>query len=878
MTAPVPEELQTALGSSYVLERELGRGGMATVYLARDTKHLRHVALKVLHPELAASLGPERFRREITTAAQLQHPHILSVFDSGDTAGGQLWFSMPYVEGESLCDRLRRERQLPIDDAVRITREVASALAHAHARGVLHRDIKPENILLTREGDALLADFGIARALGGEAGIDTLTGSGFAIGTPQYMSPEQASGEPTLDARSDVYSLGAVLYEMLAGEPPFTGPTPQAIAAKLLSSDAPSVRKSRHAVPGALDATLRRALAPVPADRWASAGEFARALEIAERTASSTSAASPRRVPTAVLALGLGFAVGIGVLFAWRAKVSSSAASSSSDIVRLAVLPFDNVGDSTDAYFADGMTEAVRDKLTGLPGLEVIGSASSRQYRGTTKTPQQIGRELGVRYLLEGRVRWAKGPDGAGRVRVSPELVDARSAVDKWAQPFDAPLTDVFQVQADIAGKVAQALQVALTPAAQHLLAARPTANLLAYDAYLRGEALAEIGNAPVVLRRMIGAYRDAVARDSNFALAWSALGEEYSMLYYNSVADSALADSADQATARALTLAPDLPEAHAARAGFYFGVRNDNTRALAQAEAGLVHGPNAALLTIAASAEESLGRSEDAAAHAAQAAALDPRDPAAFYRVARLALRRRQTTEAQTAYERARSLAPGNMTTISGRAEVALQRGDLAGARSVLHAAPLTVDPAAFVAYVAQFDDLGWVLDSAREAHLLTLRPDAFDNDTGEWAIVLAQQYSFRGDRVRLLAYADTARTALETQVRASPKDYQRHAFLGLALAYLGRGPEAIEEGERAVALRSIGQDAVDGPYYEHQLARIYLLTGHPDRALDQLERLLKEPYFLTPAWLKIDPNFAPLRGNPRFERLLADGEKPIA
>src|SRR5665213_893667 len=267
---------------------------MATVYLARDAKHQRPVALKVLQPDLAASLGPERFRREIATAAQLQHPHILGVHDSGETADGQLWFTMPYIEGESLRDRLRRERQLPIEDVVRITREIAGALDYAHDAGVLHRDIKPENILLTKRGDALLADFGIARALAsgadGASG-NSLTMTGLAVGTPQYMSPEQAAGEHGLDARSDVFALGAVCYEMLAGEPPFTGPSQQAIIAKMLSTDAPSVRVLRPGVPPEMDSVLARALWRVPADRWPSAGEFARAMEMAAHASHTSQAA-----------------------------------------------------------------------------------------------------------------------------------------------------------------------------------------------------------------------------------------------------------------------------------------------------------------------------------------------------------------------------------------------------------------------------------------------------------------------------------------------------------------------------------------------------------------------------------------------------------
>ena len=233
--ADLREQLARGLADRYRLERELGRGGMATVYLAQDLKHDRPVALKVLLPELAASLGPDRFQREIRLAARLQHPHILTVHDSGETAG-QLWFTMPFVEGESLRDRLRRERQLPVEDALRITREAAQALQYAHDHGVVHRDIKPENLLLTKDGNTLVADFGIARAV---AGDEHLTQTGMSVGTPAYMSPEQASGDKALDARTDIYSLGAVLYEMLAGEPPFTGPTAQAIIAKRFTGEVP---------------------------------------------------------------------------------------------------------------------------------------------------------------------------------------------------------------------------------------------------------------------------------------------------------------------------------------------------------------------------------------------------------------------------------------------------------------------------------------------------------------------------------------------------------------------------------------------------------------------------------------------------------------
>ena len=268
------DQLQTSLGAAYTVGRELGRGGMATVYFATDVRHDRPVALKVLHPDLGVSLGAERFQREIKLAARLQHPHILTVHDSGE-ASGLLWFTMPFIEGESLRDRLRREGQLPVADAVRIAREAADALEYAHQHGVVHRDIKPENILLT-SGHALVADFGIARALRG--GDSQLTGTGLAIGTPTYMSPEQATGERELDARTDVYALGCVLYELLAGEPPFTGPSAQVILVRTLTETARPLYTFRAAVPTALDAVIAKAMAKSPADRFPTIGQFAQEI------------------------------------------------------------------------------------------------------------------------------------------------------------------------------------------------------------------------------------------------------------------------------------------------------------------------------------------------------------------------------------------------------------------------------------------------------------------------------------------------------------------------------------------------------------------------------------------------------------------------
>ena len=877
MTTPdLREQLQAALGTSYILERELGRGGMATVFLAQDAKHGRRVALKVLHADLAASLGPERFRREIGFAATLQHPHILTVLDSGETITGELWFTMPYVEGESLRDRLKRQRQLSLDDALRITREVALALEYAHRHGVIHRDVKPENILLTTDGQALVADFGIARALtpaAPGATEATLTQTGIAVGTPQYMSPEQASGERTLDGSSDVYSLGAVMYEMLAGEPPFTGPTAQAIVAKMMASEAPSIRRARPSVPEGIDAALRKALAPVPADRFASAAAFAQALDTAARTIPG--AAARRRFPVGAATLALGVVIGGGLLFAWRHHAGGSLGAADAGAATLAVLPFENEGDSADAYFADGVTNEVRGKLSALHGLAVIASGSSNQYKHTTKPQEQIAHELGAQYLLVGRVQWQKLGNGKSRVRVDPELVQVSSTgapKTAWQQDFDADLTDVFQVQADIAGKVAEQLRVRLGSADKEVLAAQPTQNLEAYDAYLRGQAIEREGNSPAVLRRAMAAYTEALRRDSAFALAWAALSVDHSALYELSMPTAAEAEGAQHAAERALALGPDLPEAHAAMGGYYALVRRDYPRALTEDSIGLAHAPNnAVLLGLMAGTERAVGRWDAAVEHLQLAERLNPQAANVPGDLALDQLFLRRYPAAEAALRRALALQPSNLFDIDMQVTLALAQGDLVGAHAAIHAMPSPVDTAALVAYLGTYFDLGWALDSAEEHVLLRLRPDAFDNSRAAWGIVLAQQYALKGDMAHARIFADSARLGFETELKATPGDAQLHVFHGLALAYLGRKDAAVHEAERALALAPLSTAALFGPYFQHQAVRVYIVAGDKEKALDLLEPLLRIPYFLSPAWLRIDPNFAPLHGNPRFERLIA-------
>ncbi|HEX2451354.1 MAG TPA: protein kinase [Gemmatimonadales bacterium] len=874
-----PAALADALKDRYTLERELGRGGMAVVYLARDLRHERPVALKVLDAALVPALGAERFQREIRFAARLQHPHILTVLDSGDAAG-HLWFTMPYVEGESLRARLKREGALPLEDALRITREVADGLEYAHRQGVIHRDIKPENILLSA-GHALIADFGIARALAGgrtgeqSSGRDaTLTNVGVSLGTPAYMSPEQASGDP-LDGRTDVYSLACVCYEMFAGAPAFTGPTAQAVLAKHFSGEVPSLHEARPDVPPAVEAAIGKALAPDPDQRFATAAEFAAAL--AGAGAGTTAVSAPvRQAPRrrALAAIGVAVLLTLAAALAFWLPGRGGKLGRDAGPTRLAVLPFENVGDAEDEYFADGVADAVRGKLSALPGIQVIASSSSDQYRSTTKSLAEIGRELGAQYLLVGKVRWQKQGTGESRVQVSPELIQAASGTTRWQQPFDAPLEDVFRVQGDIATRVAAELDLALATDTRAQMAERPTRNLAAYDAFLRGERLSNrVGVTDVdALVRAIGAYEEAISLDSTFGLAWAQLSRALSTLYVNATRFPESGERAGRAAERAVALAPNAPQAHFARALHLSAVRREHAPALEEVNRALKRAPaDAELLSMAGLAEQQLGRWNDAVGHFREAQSLDPRSLATARRLARVLLWLRRYPDAREACDYALRISTASPDVMDLKVASYLGQGDLDGARAAIRDAPRELDPTRLMAHIAGYFNLYWVLDDEQQQRLLRVGPDAFENDRSEWALTLAQVRALRGDTALARVYGDTASIELMRMVAANPNDGYARVTLGLAHALAGRRAEAVREGELGVRREPVEANGITGPLVQHFLVAIYVRLGDYEAALDRLEPLLRIPYFLSPAWLRIDPTFAPLRNHPRFKRLAA-------
>ena len=513
------ERLSTALAQRYRIEREIGRGGMATVYLAEDLKHHRQVAIKVLNPELAAGLGPERFLREIEIAARLAHPHILPLHDSGETEGF-LYYVMPFVDGESLRDRLKRETQLSLQESVEISEAVADALSYAHSQGIVHRDIKPENILF-EAGHAVVTDFGIARAITA-AGADHLTATGIAIGTPAYMSPEQAAGEGELDARSDIYALGCVLYELLAGQPPFTGPTAQAVLARHALDPVPRLRTVREGVPESLEMVVLRALAKAPADRFRTAREFAESLGGSVRVVEGIAPArGVRRRPIAPLAAGVFVLLALG---AWWTL--SRLRRQSAVIESLAVLPLQNLrGDPEQEYFVEGMQEALITELSKIGALKVISRTSTLRYRQTDKRLSEVAQELNVDGVIEGSALRE-----GNRVRITVQLIDGRSDRHVWAQTFDRELRSVLALHSEVAREIAKQIQVKLTPQDQLRLTTTRIVNPKAYELYVLGR---HHWNQRTLqrFRQAVESFLEAIEQDSTYAPAYAALADAYMWL-----------------------------------------------------------------------------------------------------------------------------------------------------------------------------------------------------------------------------------------------------------------------------------------------------------------------------------------------------------
>lgn len=682
------ERLNAALAGRYRVERPLGEGGMATVYLAHDIRHDRRVAIKVLRGELAEVLGSERFLAEIKTTANLRHPHIVPLFDSGEAAG-LLYYVMPLAEGETLRHRLDRERQLPIEDALRIAAEVADALDHAHARGVVHRDIKPENILL--EGDHVsVADFGIARALW-SVGTERLTQTGISVGTPAYMSPEQAAGEREIDGRADLYSLGCVLYEMLGGQPPFTGPTAAAVIRQHLVAAAPPLALLRPSVPAHITTAITRALAKTPSDRFEPVRQFAVALDARSTSGAAAEAGTPRAVaePRATvvmphrrpwsIAAAIAATVAVAAL-AWR--LAPNARTEAEPRNSVAVLPFTDLSaDRSQMYLGDGIAETMISALAQAPGVIVLPRSVSFAQRENSADLKSVGRALRVGTVLEGSVQRS-----GDRLRITSALIAVHNESVLWSKTFDRRADDIFAVQDEVVQAVLAQLLGDLEAARAPVTNAVGTTDLEAYSLYLQGNfiwyrrSLGDFDRAKEMFRR-------AIARDPAYAAPWSGLANTFlTQAFLDSLPARDLLRQSREAAERATRLDTASVGARTTLANLRLLLDRDFAGADSALQDVRRRAPRYVLgAKVNGNYLLSAGLPDSALAELHVAYALEPALAITMFDIGHVHRNLGRPDSAITWFKRALDLAPRLAVALNAMAEVAASRGDSATTLTML-------------------------------------------------------------------------------------------------------------------------------------------------------------------------------------------------
>ena len=867
----------------YGIVEKIGAGGMGVVYRARDERLERDVAIKVLPEEVAADTGwLRRFEREAKAVAQLDHPNILAIHDF-ETEGGVTYAVMELLKGVSLRVVISQVG-LTTGKAVEYARTIADGLAAAHDEGIVHRDLKPENVFLTKDGRIKILDFGLAKLKLPEADLSTETPTatlhtapGGLIGTIPYMAPEQVQGQPA-DHRSDIFALGVVLYEMLTGNRPFSGSTTVETAAAILKEDPEPISIAAPGVPPTLASVVSKCLEKRPEDRFSSAHDLALTLGALD-TATPAPPAQDRsmigkRWPH-ILAVVIAAVIGLLVILPPEALFERRGDKPADvSLPRIVVLPFENLGSPDDEYFADGITEEITARLAAIEGVQVISRTSARQYADTVKSIPEIGEELGVGYVLEGTVRWARSEGGASQIRITPQLIRTDEDTYLWAETYDRVLEDIFDIQSEIADKVTAELGIKLGGGKKGALGPKPTDDLEAYQAYLRGRYWASRPHFTYEnWERRMQAFQQAVELDPDFALAHAEIARGHAQVrYFRHDLTPGRLEAADAAAARALELAPGDPHVHLDIGYYRLWAHRDIEGALAEFEraAGEL-GDSTEVLDAMADVYVVQGRWEDALDAFQRGFELSPREANLIASAAWILNSLRRYPESVAASDQAINLAPDAFWPYFYKAlSLWGWHGDASLTRPVFEALPSTE---------GDWPRWSWYWQEMYQRRYSEAL-ERLESTTDGWirikmfarpnALLAAYAYDKLGDADVAASSYEITRELLEAEVTASPKDPRLHSSLGIVYAVQGRHQEAIREGKLACDLLPRSKDGFYYLPYVVDLAHIYTILGDNEEALEQLEILLANPSYLSALFLRMDPRWDPLVDDPRFQALL--------
>ncbi len=870
----VPLLKDTMVGHYRIVEK-IGAGGMGEVYLAEDTELDRKVALKFLPIQLCPDEECRaRFKREAQAAAKLDHPNIVTVHEVGEYQG-RPYFSMAHVEGQSLRE-FSSGKDLSIEQILELGVQICEGLQAAHDKGIIHRDIKPSNILIDSSGRARIVDFGLASVVG----TDQLTKTGSTLGTIGYMSPEQVCSED-IDHRSDLFSLGVVLYELITKKNPFKRDS-EAATLKAVCDDLPEpLARFKMGLPDGLQVVIDKALEKDVRTRYQHAdgmlSDLMRVKRSLESGYSTTSLVSPTSRPLrwpwmAAAMLAVSVVVVLLVARQWHFENTSGRP----DKIMLAILPFENLGAAEDEFFADGITDEITSRLARVNGLGVIARMSAMRYKGTDKTLRQVGKELGVDYVLAGSVRWQKLPGSESRVRVSPQLIRTADESNIWTDIYDEVLTDVFTVQAKMAKDVVTALNISLVDSERRAISSQSTTNLEAYNYYLRGRAYWEgWEHGREDLDRAAALLEKAIALDSTFADAYAELSGIHSW-YYETGYDQSEARKRLAWENATLARKYDSLDAYSRVAWgyYYYYVLDDYPRALKELEQACLRLPNSSeTLAITGYVKRRVGQWEESFELQKRAEKLNPFNFWILYGIIEHCFFMRLWDDAEAYIQRARIMFPDHARPYCDAAMFHLRKnGDYRSALQVLDSVPAVAAHSMLIqgtkiacAYFARDYDKG--LRAVKEFHNDLVSPV----DTARYFYLAADLNRLAGNKERARLFLDSALIAVE-RVRAIGIDLsaEMNTSLGQIYADLGRDSLAIKEAIEYSAAIPISRDAVMGTEITVQLAKTYTRVGEVDRAVDLLDTLLSIPSDLTVAWLRGHPDWDPLRDHARFRALM--------